>query len=77
MFRLLHIRNFRLRLERDEALAKSEELESKLERAGTADSHTVLAIREDLHKKEDEKTTLATLNKALKNDISRAQSELR
>lgn len=66
-----------LRLERDEVKSKGEVLEANLSRIQAVESQSALTLKEDLQKREEEKETLIDLNKALKNDISRAQSELR
>ena len=67
----------RLRLERDEALGKAEELDTALVHSKAAGSHSLMSLKENLQKREEEKTTLTKHNKELRVRITEMENNLR
>lgn len=67
----------RLRLERDEALGKAEGLDTELTRNKAAGSHSLLFLKDDLKKKDEEKKTLTQQNKEQRQRVISLERQLK
>lgn len=68
---------YRLRMERDEALGKAEDLDTELVHAKAAGSHSLVSLKDNLQKREEEKKTLTQHNKELRMKMSELEHDLR
>ena len=73
----MHAFVVRLRVERESALNKLDNLEVRLAQAESFESTNLVAAKKDLQNYQDANTTLAAQNKDLSEELSAARHELR